>query len=179
MSAKINYLSIQIKIGSQILALETDDPSREFYSLGRLADPKIDLDTLDKKIYDVQDQMKKALNAGFTLKMEKGKAINVTIGELKSWVNSTSKTGSNNLESFFKTATKASDVDDISIQLWNLSIGYSKGTEDEVKLSFTFYIKVTLDTGLLDAIFPKGNPITNIVDITSLGLGMTFNNYEE
>ena len=173
MSAKINYLSIQIKIGSQTLALETDDPQKEFY---RLEKKGTDLKSVD----DFKKEMKTALDGGFTLKMEKGKAINVTIGELKSWVNGTFTTEESlNLDNFLNTVVKTQTppppppagriIDDISIQLWNLSIGYKKGEEnDKINFSFTFYIKVTLKDGILGAIFPGSTgdnrkPIFNIV----------------
>lgn len=186
MSAKINYLSIEVRIGTQTFALETDDPQKEFYNLANLA--KDNINTAEKKLEDVKTNMKKALDGGLTLKMEKGKVISVTIGELKNWVKDTFETDNDNLTKFLDTVVKspgtaapaASTIDSISIQLWNLSIGYSRDKDDNIKLSFTFYIKVTLYTGLLGAIFPgtdgNPNPITNIVDINSLGLGMTFSN---
>jgi hypothetical protein len=177
MPATINYLSIEVTIGGHKIALVTDDPQRELYKLPDVSQPSLN---------DIQNNLGNALKAGFTLKMEKDKVIQINIGQLTNWISEkldlpNSTTEKDKLNAFFSsivTKPNSSNINDISIVLWNLSIGYNN-RGGKANISFTFFVKADFNKGLLDIILKENgsnNQLAKFIDINSVGFGLTFSN---
>ncbi len=169
MPAKINNLSIGLKVGSHNLILQTDAiPSTQEIQ-----------DAAAGYAAQLKEMM---LNLSF--KMDEGKVITVAVEDFFTAVaDKIGEAGIEDLQNFFKEVAGATKG--IYIDLWGLSFSTSKivgdksnnaaegDKADKGKLSFAFNVRVNLTTEFYTNINVPAE-ITNLIAINSLGLGMRY-----